>query len=461
MPRLIAALFLTALLLIIDITDSEAQRRVTYQQLAMQHRNPAMFIDHNVLKADSDADNVWFNFRFSYEALNFRQQGSGDNERFEAQVRVSIHLYELSERGDRSRLRDRVDEKNALKTLNWTGSARASTFDQTKDAELFLNGNLAATLPPGRYAYEPRITFDGRTTSMRTPVRMFTVPDFSSQREFPVYFTRDSEITAEEFPLVNYGRSVRYAEDFNALFVIPDTDGPYSLVIEQLRIGDRDTSRVREVFRKELGDDNFRSASAMRMRIAERDEPRIRLLRDGDTDINLAFVTIPNRTFENAHFVMRLHRGDETISTRHFRSLWPDIPISLLNVDVAIRMMEPIVDRETFRELRRGNERERMRKFREFWKERDPEPETDYNPLMVEFYRRVDIAFDRFTTPNFAGFETDQGKTYIRFGEPESVQRRFPSGRPAVEVWKYENQEFVFEATSGFGEYRLRERNSL
>ncbi len=461
MLRFFTTSALAALLLMIAAVEADAQRRVSYQQLAMQHRAPGLFIDHNIIKSGTDTENVWFNFRFSHEALNFRQSGSGDSERFEARAQVTIRVYELTRPVRQDRLRDRISGKNAVKTLNWSGTARASEFDHTRDSKRFLNGNLGADLPPGLYAYETGITLDGRSMPARSITRMFTVPDFDKEENYPVYFVRKSERHDNEFPLLNFGRSVLYAEDFDALFIIPDTDANYRVLVNQVNITERDTSRVETVFTKDTRPDDVLRAGGMRMVIGERDEPRIRLATDGSRDLGFLHVTIPNRKFQNSSFVITLEKDGEVVSRRHFRSLWIDIPISLLNVDVAIRKMELIVDRDTHRNLRRGNETERMRRFREFWKERDPEPETDYNPIMVEFYKRIDIAYERFTSPNFAGFETDQGKTFIRFGEPESVQRRFPSGRPAVEIWRYEDKEFVFEATSGFGEYRLRERNNL
>lgn len=74
---------------------------------------------------------------------------------------------------------------------------------------------------------------------------------------------------------------------------------------------------------------------------------------------------------------------------------------------------------------------------------------------MAEYYRRIDHTYEKFSSINQPGFETDMGKIYIRRGPPDQIERRFPSGERAVEVWKYPNKTYVFRATSGFGDFKL------
>lgn len=453
--RITALIFILMGILAATITDAEAQRRVTYQQLKAQNQAPGLYVDHNVLPAESGTDNVWINFRFGYEVLNFRQR-SGSTERFEATAELSVRIFEIGDETDLDVIRDQPP----LQTLSWSGNARTESFESTRSATEFLNGNLSLQLPPGRYAYSPAITIDGRNVPLRRNLRTFVVPDFESNKNLPVYFTEYSEDkSGNDLKLVNYGRSVLYAEDFNALFIIPDPDRSYTVLVQQLNIANGDTTVTDTVFEHQINNEELRQVSGIRLRTDSNASPFLRLQANDNSSLTLAHLTIPNRRFQNDSFRIRLMDADVTVASRYFRSLWIDIPTSLLNVDVAISMMQIILESEDFRMLRRGNEQERIRKFREFWSERDPDPETDYNPLMVEFFKRVDIAFDRFTSPNAPGFETDQGRIYIRHGEPDDITRRLPSGRPAVEVWTYSNREFTFEATSGFGEYRLLNRS--
>jgi len=74
---------------------------------------------------------------------------------------------------------------------------------------------------------------------------------------------------------------------------------------------------------------------------------------------------------------------------------------------------------------------------------------------MAEYYRRIDYAFENFSTPTTVGFESDQGRVYIVYGPPEEVDRRLPAGGTTTEVWTYPEQQFIFTATSGFGDFQL------
>jgi len=129
--------------------------------------------------------------------------------------------------------------------------------------------------------------------------------------------------------------------------------------------------------------------------------------------------------------------------------------VSLYNLDVAIEMLRFIVSDSELRRINSGSASERERKFREFWAQRDPTPDTEFNELMAEYYRRIDHAYRNFSSLQTPGFDTDQGKAYILYGAPLNVERRLPSGSPAREIWEYPNRTLIFEATTGFGDFRL------
>jgi len=106
---------------------------------------------------------------------------------------------------------------------------------------------------------------------------------------------------------------------------------------------------------------------------------------------------------------------------------------------------------------------ERRARWDEFWKERDPDPSTPENEKLEEFIARVRVAADRYPERGKAGWDTDRGKVYIRYGEPNDVEQ-VPSGfnTPAYEIWRYteRNLTFVFADSGGFGEYILVQPSS-
>jgi GWxTD domain-containing protein len=56
-----------------------------------------------------------------------------------------------------------------------------------------------------------------------------------------------------------------------------------------------------------------------------------------------------------------------------------------------------------------------------FWLRRDPTPNTAENEFKEEYYRRIVIANQRYSSAR-PGSKTDRGRVLIRFGEPDEVQ---------------------------------------
>lgn len=92
-----------------------------------------------------------------------------------------------------------------------------------------------------------------------------------------------------------------------------------------------------------------------------------------------------------------------------------------------------------------------------FWLRRDPSPDTPRNENHDEFLRRVDYVNANYTAID-AGWRTDMGRIYIRYGPPDQVERiPFSADGPPREIWVYEARQlrFLFVDTEGFGRFRL------
>lgn len=135
----------------------------------------------------------------------------------------------------------------------------------------------------------------------------------------------------------------------------------------------------------------------------------------------------------------------------------PGVPSTISDLGLAIRQVKYIASAEENRRLRSASVQDRERLFREFWKRRDPTPETPQNELMEEYYYRVEYSNERFSTHR-SGWETDRGRIFILFGEPTDIERHpFESGSRPYEIWYYHNlnRRFIFVDHTGFGDYTL------
>ena len=102
----------------------------------------------------------------------------------------------------------------------------------------------------------------------------------------------------------------------------------------------------------------------------------------------------------------------------------------------------------------------------DFWRRKDPNPETPENEFRIEHYRRINLANLRFsrTGESNDGWNTDMGRIYILYGEPSEIERH-PSARGAKpwEQWNYHEIQggayLIFVDEDGYGVYRLIHSN--
>ncbi|UCB53582.1 MAG: GWxTD domain-containing protein [Candidatus Zixiibacteriota bacterium] len=102
----------------------------------------------------------------------------------------------------------------------------------------------------------------------------------------------------------------------------------------------------------------------------------------------------------------------------------------------------------------------------EFWKKRDPNAETPENEFKMEHYRRLGYAnlyFSR-TKETGDGWNTDQGRAYILYGQPDEIERNVAArGVASWERWDYFELQggvyFIFVDEDGYGVYRLVHSN--
>lgn len=142
-----------------------------------------------------------------------------------------------------------------------------------------------------------------------------------------------------------------------------------------------------------------------------------------------------------------------------------------LNKDVAYIITPE--EKKAFLALETDEERENF--IENFWRRRDPNPDTEENEFREEYYERIAYANEHFTS-GIPGWKTDRGRIYIMFGKPDSIES-YPAGgvynRPSwegggttstypFEIWFYRHIEGVgsgieieFVDPTGTGEYRI------
>ena len=142
-----------------------------------------------------------------------------------------------------------------------------------------------------------------------------------------------------------------------------------------------------------------------------------------------------------------------------------------LNEDVAYIITDR--ERDIFKKLQTDEEREDF--IEDFWRKRDPDPDTEENEYKDEYYERISYANEHFAS-GIPGWKTDRGRIYIMYGPPNEKESH-PAGGPyerepyegggqtttyPFEKWFYRYIEGVgsgieieFVDPTGSGEYRI------
>lgn len=145
-------------------------------------------------------------------------------------------------------------------------------------------------------------------------------------------------------------------------------------------------------------------------------------------------------------------------SEKKFVSRWVGIPASVQDLDKAVEQMVYIAKDSELDHIKDAESKEeKITRYLDYWKSKDPSPSTEENEVFEEYYRRIGYANDHFKH-YLEGWRTDMGMIYVTLGPPSNVERHpFEFDSKPYEVWDYYeiNRTFVFVDQTGFGDYRL------
>ncbi|HKS27005.1 MAG TPA: GWxTD domain-containing protein [Pyrinomonadaceae bacterium] len=168
------------------------------------------------------------------------------------------------------------------------------------------------------------------------------------------------------------------------------------------------------------------------------------------------------------------NKGQSQDPTQRERNVKPELKKvykDWLDKDVTYIITED--ERKAFKKLQTDEEREAF--IEEFWRRRDPDPDTDENEYREEYYERIAYANEHFSA-GIPGWKSDRGRIYIMYGPPHEREthpmgggyERMPwegGGQTTTypfERWFYRylpgvgsGIELEFVDPTGTGEYRL------
>ncbi|MDX1532111.1 MAG: GWxTD domain-containing protein [Rhodothermales bacterium] len=413
-----------------------AQAQVAYQ--------PEFDVDVVSVKPERGTDaRVDIYTKIPYQSLRFLSQEGG----FAAGYTVSVNVYRTDEEGRAQGL---------VRTRTWERGVEAPTYEATQLDTLADFATQSLALAPGRYALEVEVedAASGRTFVREVPIR---ARSFAGAVAMSDLLLADRYDAAERVLTPNVANAVGSdQEDFTVFYEV------YAAEPQRLRVRYTATELGRERRRP--------SALNTLLGIGERDAPEPESVYEATETLrvgagrNPAALALTTEAFDAGDYVFHVELRDDSGAVvaeaeKAFQVRWMGLDAQIQDLESAIAQLRYVAKDREIRAIRRAETaEEQVRLFRAFWDKRDPTPGTRRNERMEEYYYRVAYANKNYGRFANNGWNTDRGEVYIRFGEPDIVERHpFNYGTKPYEIWYYNGhgRRFIFVDETGMGDYEL------
>ncbi|CUS96296.1 GWxTD domain-containing protein [Candidatus Chrysopegis kryptomonas] len=403
----------------------------------------------NLISEDTSKSRVDINFRIANDLLTFVKNPL-NTPTYIANFTVSAEIFDRN--------------GNSIARKVFRGYRGTDNYEETNSKDIYTQGNFRFDLKPGNY----RLTLiieDEQSNQILKRERNITLKQMKPNS----FETSDLTIIQEKIENgdtiilipTNIGNRVNFGKGFTAY--IQFTDKPDE--VEYTLIYFPEFGRKKELIKEKIDPEKIKNNRQF-------------LFRENPGDTIFTYLLVPSKP-QNYYSLFIPVKGDSldlgeyeiSLSVKFIDTLgkeisktfskkftveWIDMPFSLQNLDYAIDILEYIATPDEMAKLRFGSPQARLIKFKEFWAKKDPTPNTIYNELMAEYYRRVDYAILNFATMRERdGARTDRGKVYIIYGQPTKIERKYIPGKPTEEIWYYEpiRRKFVF--VDQYGSFKL------
>jgi len=399
-----------------------------------------VFFEIHYILTNSDSQKVEALYRLREDFFTFVRDGKGDKEVFTASGEAAIEIL------------DSTDNSIARQIKAIELSSETNTTQELR--KKYLQSRMSFRLPSGKY--KVLLSIEDKESKrvlpdIKKPLHIHSVKQHSRSPLIPVAAEQQSDSSFRSF---NLSGDVEFSKDFGFLFVSSDkklhtaryTIKKFSLEDEE-QVAESDTTVQCTIY------------PSSSLSTSERNG-EVYFVHEPDSNSTVYYIPVNGIILKQGRYEIEVTFADSLKTKTMFAARWLSMPMSLNDLDLAIYPLQHIMTKEDYSDLNSGIRQNRIKKFEEFWKKKDPTPNTAYNEVMAEFYRRVDYAITAYRTlKETNGSLTDRGRIYILYGKPTTTERILNPGESPREIWKYISlkKTFVFEDKTKQGNYRLAE----
>lgn len=169
---------------------------------------------------------------------------------------------------------------------------------------------------------------------------------------------------------------------------------------------------------------------------------------DYSSSLDFYEINFKNNPFVPGNYIIKIYLGSKDSLESKFIVLWDDIPLTLSNMNVAMKVSSIFFTKDEMDKISDGSRTEQFHQLMKAWEPFNPNKNIIYNDALMEYYRRADYSFFNFSTfSEKNGTLTDKAKIYILNGPPDEKKQYFKNGK-LYEKWTYTKliKEYMFES---------------
>lgn len=411
--------FVSLSLIILFVFAMQMPAQVEYLNKGNNNVTPLFYVDVVNFKSNTPGKTkVDFFVEVPYSEIQFRKR----NEAFYASYNVTLTFMDKS-------------KENILSERTWREQVNEKDFDRTITRSNFNLSYRSYDFAPGEYFFKCTLEdLDSRR---------------SSSREFPFKVIEINDTLGLSDPVLI--SDIRKSESGES--IVPNVSRFLTNKIDSLQFYfDVYSNRDRQIFLEYVLDDMQAD------KITKTLDPQ--KVKKGS---NTIYHTLRNLNLKLGSYSLSVILKDDNMKEinsreKKFYSKIVGMPSSITDLDKAIEELLYIASAEERNYIEEGKDyNEKLDRFIEFWNKKKPNSRIEENPILNEYYRRIDYANANFKGLG-SGWRSDMGMIYVTFGPPSNVERHpFDSDSKPYEIWDYNdlNRSFVFVDNTGFGDYRL------
>ncbi|MCX6149189.1 MAG: GWxTD domain-containing protein [Ignavibacteriales bacterium] len=378
---------------------------------------------------------------FYYDALNFRSAQTGKT-RMDVYVEVPYKVIQFVKSIDGFKagysvtisILDEANEK-LITEKTWNESVSSKNFSTTESQNNYFISTKSFDLSPNNYTIRTEVEDqDSKKNYVRTD--KFTLRDLAGTIAISdlILILNKVEVNGKKQIVPNIARNVAAQKEGLSLYFEIYSDTVRNLQVEYL-ISDKQGEKIFSA----------------------------KVTQNLHSGVNNIDYTLKNPELSMGEYKLNVNIFDSndkliTTAVKSFFSKWIGIPGSVRDLDKAVDQMM-YISRESELDFIKDapNKDEKLKRYLDYWRAKDPTPQTDENEIFEEYYRRIEYSTEHFKH-YIEGWKTDMGMIYTTLGPPNNVERHpFEYDSKPYEVWDYYDisRQFIFVDETGFGDYRL------